>query len=229
MFFSLIKLLINVNLTLRRRNVSSVVSSSPQREPENTSNKLESGTGSQHNTNGYVQFDSLLKSAGLVFDGSKRTKNVILNWFQLWEKPHAWVNQPRPQLIKPAIKFGFKHLRRQKTHTVLTPNTWSETCITQRPGQTPEGIVLKRIDWGNFLHPFSAKRHNWTSDERLLEGLFDEENVEFGHLDTIKTHREARVRRDQSRKMSCRQHNRTFNITKIQLQRWRETGILWIF
>lgn len=154
---------------------------------------------------------------------------VILNWFQLWEKPHAWANQPRPQLIKPAIKFGFKHLRRQKTHIVLTPNTWSETCITQRPGQTPEGIVLKRIDWGNFLHPFSAKRHNWTSDERLLEGLFDEENVEFGHLDTIKTHREARVRRDQSRKMSCRQHNRTFNITKIQLQRWRETGILWIF
>lgn len=67
--FSLIELVINVNLTLRRHNVSSVVSSSPQREPENISDKLESGTGSQHNTSGYVQFDSFLKSAAIVFDG----------------------------------------------------------------------------------------------------------------------------------------------------------------
>lgn len=45
---------VHVNMALRRCNVSSVASSSPQREPQNT-NKLESGTGSQHNTNGYVK------------------------------------------------------------------------------------------------------------------------------------------------------------------------------
>lgn len=96
MFFSLIKLLISGNLTLRRHNASSVVSSSPQREPENASNKLESGAGSQHKWVCAIWFFS---EKGWYCE-SERRKNVILNWFKLCEKPHARAQPTRGSINK---------------------------------------------------------------------------------------------------------------------------------